>query len=227
MRGSAALTEGSIDATPLDSAIEGDSVPQTGPGDRSGRYFEGLERFAAADSDALALALTGSRAADLHTPDFRVDRTGGELPDAAAEKGRVPAARVESYIDASLDWYLNQEARSLRNHERRDPLASRLEAAEAARPFLQAAFALHDRRLVPYYGYLRHDLHRRPLERFDQDPDELVDAVSALVTDGCPAAHRRLLTPAEATFRAAGHGRRFDEWETRNWDRRYFGADDA
>lgn len=153
---------------------------------------------------------------------FRVDRTGGELPKAAAEKGRVPAARVESYIDASLDWYLNQVARSLRSHERGDSAAFRLEAAEAARPFLQAAFALHDRRLVPYYGYLRRDLHRRPLERFDLDPDELVDAVSALVTDGSPAAHRRLLTPAEATFRAAGHGPRFDEWETASWDQRFF-----
>lgn len=156
--------------------------------------------------------------------DFLVDRTDGELVRAAREKGRVPQPHVESHIDASLDWYLNQVARSVRCWTRGDEAAGRLEAAESVRPFLQAAFALHDRRLVPYYKFLAWEIERRPLDRFELERGEFVEAVTSLVTDGSPSAQQRVLAHAEAVFRAAGYARRFEEWETGTWSERYFGG---
>lgn len=156
--------------------------------------------------------------------DFRVDRTHGDLVAAAREKGRVPSEEVAAHVDASLDWYLNQVARSIRCWARGDELGGRLEGAEAVRPFLQASFAIHDRRLVPYYKYLTWEVEQRPLYGFDLEPHEFVSAVSAVVTDGSLAAHQRLLDLGEALFRREGYARRFDEWDTAGWKARYFGG---
>lgn len=156
--------------------------------------------------------------------DFRVDRTHGDLVAAAREKGRVPREETAAHVDASLDWYLNQVARSIRCWARGDELGGRLEGAEAVRPFLQASFAIHDRRLVPYYKYLTWEVEQRPLRKFDVEPPEFVRAVSALITDGSLAAQERVLNLGEAVFRREGYDRRFDEWDTAGWKARYFGV---
>ncbi|REJ77248.1 MAG: hypothetical protein DWQ47_12700 [Acidobacteria bacterium] len=153
---------------------------------------------------------------------FVVDKSGGELPNAARQKGLVPENELDDWIDGSLDWYLNQVARSVRCITRGDETGGRLECAEAVRPFLQAAFAVHDRRIVPYYKYLRWELDQRPLVKFGLGPDEFAGLVLSLVTSGSLESQRKTLELAEKVFKAHGFGRRFEEWETSKWGSRYF-----
>ena len=154
--------------------------------------------------------------------DFVVDRTGGDLAAAAREKGRVPEEFVKGHIDASLDWYLNQVARSARCLERGDSVGGHLEACESVRPFLQAAFAVHSRRIVPYYKYLSWEISQRPLHLFEFAPGELVDAVLQVVAKGSLRDQAKLLGLAESVFPQVGHAGRFEEWETQTWWSRYF-----
>lgn len=72
------------------------------------------------------------------------------------------------------------------------------------RPFLQASFALHGRRVVPYYEYPGWELRQRPLSRFDMEPDEFVKAVSGLVITGSLEAQATVLQEAERVFRSEG-----------------------
>lgn len=154
--------------------------------------------------------------------DFRVDRTGGELVAAAREKGRVPEEHVDAYVDSSLDWYLNQVARSIRCLTRGNARGGRLEAAESVRPLLQASFAIHDRRLVPYYKFLAWELAERPLELFHLIAQEFVSGVTDLVVVGSLEVQAKTLALTEPVFRARGYDRRFDEWETARWWELYF-----
>jgi hypothetical protein len=154
--------------------------------------------------------------------DFLVDRTGGQLVAAAREKGRVPEEHMEAYVDSSLDWYLNQIARSIRCLARGDAVGGRLEAAESVRPLLQASFAIHDRRLVPYYKFLGWELAERPLERFHLSSQEFVESVYDLVVVGSLEVQAKVLALTEPVFRASGYARRFDEWKTVTWWRLYF-----
>lgn len=82
------------------------------------------------------------------------DRTDGEIQKLLDEAGRVPVERVEEHIRQSLRWYFNQVYHSLKNLRVGNEVGCRLEAAESIRPFLEAVFCLHERRLVPYYKYL-------------------------------------------------------------------------
>lgn len=153
---------------------------------------------------------------------FVVDRTGGRLVAASREKGRVPANVMPGYVGGSLDWYLNQVARSVRCYELGDALGGRLEASESVRPFLQAAFAIHDRRLVPYYKYLRWELEQRPLPEFDIPTSDFLDLIGLVVTEGSTRVQGHLLRRAEVLFRRLGYGVPFDDWETESWWSRYF-----
>jgi len=72
---------------------------------------------------------------------FVVDRTNGKLVEVAREKGRVHFSHLDAYINASLDWYLHQVARSFRCLHCGMEAAGYLNGAEAARPFLQAVLA--------------------------------------------------------------------------------------
>ncbi|HUO11572.1 MAG TPA: hypothetical protein VMU37_02340 [Caulobacteraceae bacterium] len=141
-----------------------------------------------------------------------IDKTGRTQPLIDA-KACVPANEVASFIHASLDHALNQAYRALKCLRDGDPEAGQLEAAEGVAPFLDAAFALHGRRLRPYYKYLRWELETFPLDRLPFGADELLSTLAATLTvDGGPALCR-LLAQSHDAFRQAGHGGAFDGWE--------------
>jgi len=140
-----------------------------------------------------------------------IDKTGRAQP-LIDEKGRVPAREAEPFIHASLDHALNQAYRALKCLRDGDPAASRLEAAEAVAPFLDAAFALHDRRLRPYYKYLSWELETYPLAKLPFSPAALMDRLAALLSEASGPELCRLLAESEGPFRAAGHGGAFDGW---------------
>src|ERR1022692_3174056 len=77
-----------------------------------------------------------------------VDKTGRAQPMIDA-KARVPADAVADFVETSLDYLINQLYRALKCLRDDDPVASRLEAAEAVKPFLDAIFAVHGGRLRP------------------------------------------------------------------------------
>ena len=140
-----------------------------------------------------------------------IDKTGRAQP-LIDEKARVPANEVPAFIHASLDHALNQAYRALKCLRDGLPAASRLEAAEAAAPFLDAAFALHERRLRPFYKYLQWELEAFPLDRLPFTPAVLLDRLGSLLSEEAGRVLCHLLAESHDAFRTAGHGAAFDGW---------------
>jgi len=146
-----------------------------------------------------------------------VDRTGRAQP-LIDEKARVPADAAAAFVHASLDHALNQTYRALKCRRDGDPIASRLEAAEAVTPFLDAAFAIHDRRLRPYYKYLAWELETWPLAKLPFDGGALLRHLQALLGASAAAALARLIAETMPAFRREGHGAAYDGWgEAMGW----------
>ena len=140
-----------------------------------------------------------------------VDKTGKVQPLIDA-KGCVPADASPGFIDASLDHLINQLYRGLKCLRDGDPVASRLEATEGARPLLDAAFALHGGRLRPYYKYLAWELETQPLERLPFDGPTLIARLADALGADATLSLRGLVTDVLPAFRVAGHGAVFDAW---------------
>jgi hypothetical protein len=141
-----------------------------------------------------------------------IDKTGRVQPLIDA-KGRVPEAEVRSFVEASLDYLINQLYRGLKCLRDGDPAASRLEAAEGVKPFLDAVFALHDGRLRPYYKYLAWELGAYPLEKLAFKSEALIARLVSVQDPGGALALRALVSETHAIFRAAGYGAVFDAWD--------------
>jgi hypothetical protein len=146
-----------------------------------------------------------------------VDKTGRAQPLIDA-KGCVPAAAAPAFVAASLDHVLNQLYRGLKCLRDGDPLASRLEAAQAVAPFLDAVFALHGGRLRPYYKYLTWELETYPLERLPFDSRELPARLQGVLGGDAAFALQSLVAATQGMFRSAGRDPVFDAWgEARDW----------
>lgn len=140
-----------------------------------------------------------------------IDKTG-ELQALVDAKARVPAEARAGFIDASLDHYVNQVYRSLKNFRDGRPIAARLEAAESIRPLLDALFALHDGRLRPFHKYLEWELETWPLDQLPWPPDVFLDKLLTILEISDRDLQRAMLDTVETLFRAAGHNRVFDDW---------------
>jgi predicted nucleotidyltransferase len=146
-----------------------------------------------------------------------VDKTGRAQPLIDA-KARVPPEEVARFIHDCLDHALNQAYRALKCLRDGLPDASRLEAAAGVNPFFDAAFALHDGRLRPYYKYLRWELETWPLTQLPVGDGALMDRALEVLASGGGPALSGLLAEAEPAFRAAGHGAAYDGWgATLDW----------
>ncbi len=140
------------------------------------------------------------------------DRTGGEIQNLLDEMSHVPLERVEEQIRGSLRWYFNQVYHSLKNLRAGNMIGHRLEAAEGVRPFLEAVFCLHNRRLAPYYKYLRWELETYPLYKLNLSANELLECLVQILETGDWRAQQRLIREAKRTFTLAGYGHLF-EWK--------------
>ena len=141
------------------------------------------------------------------------DKSGGIIQQIADEKGRVPAEQARPFIEASLDWYINQVYRSLKCLRAGDDVGQRLEAAESIRPILQALFCLHDRRVLPYYKYLAWELTHFPLTKLRFSAAEFQADLLRILTDADRSTQQRLLIEMESLFRGEGYGEVFDGWQ--------------
>jgi predicted nucleotidyltransferase len=155
-----------------------------------------------------------------------IDKTG-QMQKYADEKGKVPKDKVESFIKAQLDGYINYLYRSLKCHRGNDLTAARLEAAVSIPYFFDVIFAIHDRRLRPYYKYLEWELTEFPLKKFPMEPKELLNAISRILDDADIKTQQKLLRISEEMFRGEGHGEVFDSWEEDlDWMKTYGTEDD-
>jgi hypothetical protein len=139
------------------------------------------------------------------------DRSGGEIQRLLDEVSHVPFVIAEGHIRQSLRWYFNQVYHSLKNLRAGNIFAYRMEAAEGIRPFLDAVFCLHDRRLVPYYKYLRWELENYPLYKLNLSLDEVLLCITQIMESGDYRIQQKLLREAQKVFTAEGYGNYF-EW---------------
>ena len=143
------------------------------------------------------------------------DRTGSEIQRLLDEKGRIPEAHVDDYLFHSLNHFLNQPYHSLKALRVGDTVGHRLEGAEMIRPFLQAVFAIHDRRIVPYYKYLRWEMETYPLHKLTLSVDELLACFYQILENGAYQAQQQLVHEAKAVFTNEGYGEMFEQYRAR------------
>ncbi len=206
------VTEAAYGPFCMDLGLQGPFQANWRPGvDLMVRTFPMFETFAAWGS-----AEAPYRYAFAHLTAL-VDKTGRAQP-MIASKACVPAEAVTGFIEDSLDYLINQLYRALKCLRDGDPGASRLEAAEAVKPFLDAAFALHGERLRPYYKYLAWELETYPLDRLPLGGQALLDLLAAVLGEQAGVALRDLVAASLPAFRAAGRTASIDGWgETMDW----------
>ena len=139
------------------------------------------------------------------------DRSGGEIKKLLDEKSKVPENIAEDHMRQSLRWYFNQVYHSLKNLRAGNMIGYHMEAAEGIRPFLEAIFCLHNRRLVPYYKYLRWELETYPLNKLNLSADELLQDITRILDNGDYRTQQKLLRETHRIFTVEGYGEYF-EW---------------
>jgi hypothetical protein len=140
-----------------------------------------------------------------------IDRTG-DIQALIDDKARIPPPAVTAFVDASLDHFVNQSYRALKGRRDGDPLASRLEAAQAPAPFLDALFALDSGRLRPFAKYLAWELEVRPLAAAPWTSGALQALLLGVLSPDPVRALQALLRDLEPLARDAGHGAVLDAW---------------
>jgi hypothetical protein len=206
------VADQAIDALRTEFGIEGVAQMDWRPGvDLLLMTMGQLEHAAAWGSDQM-----GHRYAFAHLRAM-IDKTGEAQPLIDA-KARVPHEAVAGFIEGSLDYLINQLYRALKCLRDGDAPASRLEAAEAVKPYLDAVFALHGGRLRPYYKYLAWELETYPLDQLAFAPQELLDRLAAVLGEQAGLALRDLVAATLPAFRSAGFTASVAGWgEAMDW----------
>ncbi|MFJ2580839.1 hypothetical protein [Kitasatospora aureofaciens] len=155
------------------------------------RHCAGLERYALARARVL------------------LDRTGGEITEIIAAKGRLGPEEAHTAAANWLDAYANWLYRSVKNARDGRSLAAHLDAAESIGYLLELLFAL-DRRPRPYNKYLAWELERFPLPGWDTGV--LLETIGQIQRTGDVSLQQRLFAQVEVAARAAGHAPTLDAW---------------
>ncbi|NHJ46965.1 MAG: hypothetical protein FK733_04175 [Asgard group archaeon] len=142
-----------------------------------------------------------------------VDKTNGVLQKIIDEKGKIPEKILKGYISGHLDAYINSVYRSLKCLRDGYILGYRMEAAGSIKYFLICAFAIHDRRISPYYKYLAFELEKYPLNKLPWTPKELTRKILAILESGDYKIQQELLIEMEKIMRKEGFGQVYDSWE--------------
>ena len=119
---------------------------------------------------------------------------------------------VKKFISSNLDAYINFFYRSLKCIRDENIPAARLEAAYSIPFFLGIIFAIHNRRLRPYYKYLKWELENYSPNKFLINADELINSLMKLLNDADCIIQQKLMKIAEIVCLKEGYGYIFDEW---------------
>jgi len=141
-----------------------------------------------------------------------VDKTG-EIQRILDEKGRIPPEHVKGFVERQLDTYINQFYRSLKCFRDEHGLGARLEANVGIECLFNVLFALHDRRLKPFYKYLKWELKNHPLEKVPYTADELMNKIKRILDDANVETQRDVFLMVEKLCRDEGYGYYIDQWD--------------
>lgn len=125
------------------------------------------------------------------------------------------------FIESELDRYINQVYRSIKCLRDGNEIGYRLEAADSVGPLLDVIFAVHDRRLRPYYKYLEWELTEFPLCKFPWAAGELLETLRAILAAGSYQAQQQIFREVERVLCGEGYGEVFDGWGGELWVRGY------
>jgi hypothetical protein len=138
------------------------------------------------------------------------DRSG-EVQRLVDEKGALPPSQRSAFLADQLDTYINAVYRSIKSSARQDSLAVRLEGAASIGPLLSVIFGLEGRH-APFLGYLERELRSYPLGSFPLSPEQLLEALDAILSTGGVSAQQKLLLVLERLCRREGLDHVFDGW---------------
>ncbi len=138
------------------------------------------------------------------------DGLDGMIGDILDTKRTLSPAEANAAAARSLDAYVNQAYRSLKNHRDGRPELAHLDAAESIPFALEVIFALHQR-VRPYNKFLQWELERHPLND-EWTAGQLLPAIRAILANGSPTAQRALFMHIEQRARTAGHEQVLDAW---------------
>lgn len=141
-----------------------------------------------------------------------VDKTSW-LKEYLKEKSKIPKSQVKDFIKGNLDGYINYVYRSLKCWRDNNEIGARLEANRTVEIFLKIAFALHDRRTVPYYKYLEKDIKNHPLTKLKVNSEKLIKMVKKIIDSADIKTQQKLLDISERAFRKSGYEDVIDSWE--------------
>ena len=94
----------------------------------------------------------------------------------------------------------------------RDIVGNKLEGAESVKPLFVVSFAIHGRRLRPYYKYLIWELENYPLCKLPWDTKSFLEMVFSILETGNYRAQLELFNGIEKLFRSEGLNDVFDSW---------------
>lgn len=141
-----------------------------------------------------------------------VDKTG-EIQQILDETGRIPPDAVKTFIEKSLDSYINYFYRSLKCFRDGYDLGARLELNIEIECLFNLLFALHDGRLKPFYKYLVWELEIHPLEKVPWTAGEFIDKITRILDDADVEIQREIFLMVEKLCRDEGYGYYIDGWD--------------
>lgn len=142
-----------------------------------------------------------------------IDKTDGKIQEIINNKEKIPEKYVKQFIEGTLDAYINSVYRSMKGLRDKNDLAYRLEAANSIGYLLQVIFALHERRIKPYYKYLEYDLEKYPLTKIPWSSKEFIKMIKAILDTGNYKIQQSIMIGIERACRSEGYGHVFDWWE--------------
>lgn len=142
-----------------------------------------------------------------------VDKSG-QVQKIIDEKGSLPVAEKENYINEQIDAYLNCFIRSVESFAKNNIVGNRLEAAISLPCLINAVFAAEDR-VAPFADYLEKELDIYSLGKFPLPAKELLSSIIKILDTGSLPEQRALEAAVEKYFRNIGFGRVFDDWGAR------------
>nr|MDO8115685.1 nucleotidyltransferase domain-containing protein [Candidatus Sigynarchaeota archaeon] len=142
----------------------------------------------------------------------QIDKTS-EIQPLIDEKGRIPGDKVKKFIEDNLGAYINQYYRSLKCFRDGYILGARLEASLEIEFLLSVLFALHDRRLKPFYKYFVWELETHPLRKVPFSTSAFIDKISTIASDANIDTQREIFLMVEKLCRDEGYGYCIDVWD--------------
>lgn len=139
-----------------------------------------------------------------------IDKTG-KIQQMLDKKTIVPKEKRKDFISGSLDHYLNQVYRYIKNLRDGNKEAAHLEAAESIPPLLDALFALEGR-VKPFHKYLSWELINFPLAKLPWSQDKFVNNLIRVLKSADLKTQQEILKKVEHLFKKEGFGLVFDNW---------------